>query len=189
MKSLGFLLITVGFLGGSFAAVLDERIILSWPNFAFAIIAMAIGVALVRRKAREAATGEGQLVIHLKAVTENIGLIVEEITDLNGKKGEINTYDIRFEVDKRFPVALAEFADAREAIGHVYGLQNYADIMSEFAAGERYLNRVWSASADGYINEVNTYLEKARVQFVAAQEQLKALEGASPAPIQSNVFS
>ncbi len=180
MKSLGYLLITVGFLGGSFAAVLDERVIISWPNFIFAIIAMAIGVALVRQRAKEAVTGEGQLAIHLKAIMENIEKIVIEITDLNGKKGEINTYDMRFEVDKRFPVALGEFADAREAIGHVYGLQNYADIMSEFAAGERYLNRVWSASADGYINEVNTYLEKARVQFVATQDQLKSLEGPRP---------
>ena len=39
---------------------------------------------------------------------------------------------------------------------HLFGLQTYADIMSEFAAGERYINRVWSASADEYDNEAET---------------------------------
>ena len=37
---------------------------------------------------------------------------------------------------------------------HVFGMQNYADVMSNFAAGERYINRVWSASTDGYVDEV-----------------------------------
>ena len=47
--------------------------------------------------------------------------------------------------------------------------------MSEFAAGERYLNRVWSASTDGYIDEAHTYLDKARDQFAHANETLQAL--------------
>lgn len=48
---------------------------------------------------------------------------------------------------------------------HVFGLQNYADVMSAFAAGERYVNRVWSASTDGYVDEVRTYLIRATDQF------------------------
>ena len=48
---------------------------------------------------------------------------------------------------------------------HVFGLQNYADVMSNFAAGERYINRVWSASTDGYEDEVRHYLQRARDQF------------------------
>ena len=45
--------------------------------------------------------------------------------------------------------------------------------MSSFAAGERYINRVWSASADGYDEEAETYLGKAAQQFVDAQQQLQ----------------
>lgn len=48
---------------------------------------------------------------------------------------------------------------------HLFGLQTYADIMSNFAAGERYINRVWSASADGYDEEADIYLKKAAVQL------------------------
>jgi len=48
-------------------------------------------------------------------------------------------------------------------------------VMSCFAAGERYLNRVWSASADGYIDEVNAYLVKAQEQFVDSLDKIKKL--------------
>jgi hypothetical protein len=57
---------------------------------------------------------------------------------------------------------------------HLYGLQTYADIMSEFASGERYVNRVWSASADGYGDEASAYLDRARAQFEHAYGQLRA---------------
>ncbi|MDZ7770818.1 MAG: hypothetical protein U5K38_18035 [Woeseiaceae bacterium] len=44
--------------------------------------------------------------------------------------------------------------------------------MSEFAAGERYINRVWSASADGYDGEAADYIAKAAHQFRDAQSML-----------------
>ena len=40
--------------------------------------------------------------------------------------------------------------------------------------GERYINRVWSASADGYDEEAAAYLHKAEKRFAEAQEQLLA---------------
>ena len=48
--------------------------------------------------------------------------------------------------------------------------------MSCFAAGERYLNRVWSASAGGYIDEVNAYLDKAQEQFADSLEKIQQLK-------------
>jgi len=42
-------------------------------------------------------------------------------------------------------------------------------VMSAFAAGERYINRVWSASTDGYVEEVRSYLERATQQFREAR--------------------
>jgi len=69
------------------------------------------------------------------------------------------------------------FVDARESIAHRYGLAAYGDVMTRFAAGERYLNRVWSASADGYIDEVNEYLEKAKDQFTDSLDLIRRLRG------------
>jgi hypothetical protein len=48
--------------------------------------------------------------------------------------------------------------------------------MNSFAAGERNLNRVWSASTDGYIDEAHDYIALAREQMVEALEKFRALE-------------
>jgi hypothetical protein len=42
------------------------------------------------------------------------------------------------------------------------------------------LNRVWSSSADGYVDEANVYMQKAEEQFSEAFEQLKKLEASHP---------
>jgi hypothetical protein len=52
---------------------------------------------------------------------------------------------------------------------HIFGLQSYADVMSAFAARERYINRVWSASTDGYVDEVRNYLDRPTRQFREAR--------------------
>ncbi len=50
--------------------------------------------------------------------------------------------------------------------------------MSDFAAGERYLNRVWSASADGYVEEAKSYIHRALIQFQHARTKLDAAHAA-----------
>ena len=66
---------------------------------------------------------------------------------------------------------------------HVFGIQNYADVMSNFAAGERYINRVWSASTDGYVDEVREYLERAHKQFTEGRRHFSELMAAHSADI------
>jgi hypothetical protein len=102
------------------------------------------------------------------SVEKSLNNIVQNITRLNKEKFSINTYDMRHRIDELFIDDLNNFVEARQSIVHAHGLNTYAEVMSNFAAGERYLNRVWSASADGYVDEVNTYLEKAQNQFIQA---------------------
>ncbi len=52
------------------------------------------------------------------------------------------------------------------------GMQRYADIMSPFANGERLLNRAWSASADGYVDEVRSCIAGARAELQKASRLL-----------------
>lgn len=56
--------------------------------------------------------------------------------------------------------------------GAIVGLAGNIIEMSEFAAGERYINRVWSTSADGYDEEGEIYLQRAAQQFEDAKRQL-----------------
>ena len=77
--------------------------------------------------------------------------------------------------------ACRRFADARESLIHLYSLQVYADIMSDFAAGERYVNRVWSAAADDYDAEAWTYVGKALNRFREATGRLETAGQATTA--------
>ncbi|MHC4690191.1 MAG: hypothetical protein ACYS5F_11230 [Planctomycetota bacterium] len=112
----------------------------------------------------------------LQIIEKSLDNIVQNITRLNEEKLSIDTYDMRHKIDELFIEDLNTFVEARQSIVHAHGLNTYAEVMSDFAAGERYLNRVWSASADGYIDEVNTYLEKAKIQFVETLYKIRNIK-------------
>jgi len=183
MKIFGYLMITVGFLAGALATMIETDLVewkandlVRWDYFA---ISMAIGIAgvfVVRAGHKKVHTSEDALNKNISSVETSLANIVTNITELNSQKDSINTYDVRFKIDELFPDDLTNFVDARKSISHIYGLVAYGDVMSSFAAGERYLNRVWSASADGYIDEVNTYIEKSKEQFIDSLAKIKNLK-------------
>lgn len=171
MKRLGQLLIAIGFLEGALVSVLDETAV-PWSYLALGLALGVVGVILInvaeRRTAREIReTGAG-----ITEIEAALGQVVQAAMSLDAEKDEIHPYDVRLEIDRRFPVPISEFVEARDAIAHVYGLQAYADVMSHFAAGERYLNRVWSCSADGYVDEIKAYLPRVHEEFNEALQML-----------------
>ena len=174
MKKLGYLMITAGFLAGALAAVVDAQSI-RWPQFAAALGVGAAGIVLVRIRQKQTSRSEGKLASDMQSVEESLSRIVENITQLNAQKHSVYTYDMHNRIDELFAEDLVTFVDARESIAHVHGLTAYADVMSCFAAGERYLNRVWSASVDGYIDEVNAYIDKAQIQFIESLQKIRQL--------------
>ncbi len=178
MKKLGYLMIILGFLAGALTAVVDEEQI-RWDHFALAFILGAVGVAFVRISDRRESRQEGKLASNMQAVEASLDRIVKNMTGLNAEKASINTYDVRHRIDELFTDDLNTFVEARQSIVHTHSLNDYADVMTSFAAGERYLNRVWSASVDGYIDEVNAYLDKAQEQFVDTHRKVRQLK-ASP---------
>jgi coenzyme F420-reducing hydrogenase delta subunit len=186
MKLIGFLMVTVGFILAALASVIDENVV-RWLWYIPALGLGVAGVIIVRvNDARQNKT-EHHVASRIETVESSLEKITTNINKLNTEKHSINTYDMRHRIDELFVEDLDKFVDARESIAHRYGLAAYGEVMSSFAAGERYLNRVWSASADGYIDEVNAYLEKARDQFVQSLEQIQRLK-TSP-DVQTSTFS
>ncbi len=135
-----------------------------------------MGIVLVHLGERQETRAEGKLTSNIQSIETSLGRIVENMTRLNTEKHSINTYDVRHRIDELFVEDLNTFVQTRHSIAHTYSLAAYADVMSCFAAGERYLNSVWSASADGYIDEVNAYLEKAQGQFAESLEKIRQLK-------------
>ena len=173
MKNLGFLLLTAGFLGGAYFAVLAPD---SVPLSSFvAMMALgAVGVALARFATHKESTNVELVNSNIDAIESSLARITESARAFDEGKGVIDVYELRHHIDREFPDDLDTFVQARKSIAHGFGLQAYADVMNPFAAGERYLNRVWSTSTDGYIDEAHTYITKAHEQF---EEALRIFRG------------
>ncbi len=170
MKNFGYLLVALGFLGGAFATSLDVQNV-NWMMFGVMAVAAIIGLGLYKSQLNAHARSETVLEnnrVELRESIANIVVVLKELNDDGLTKGAV----LRDRIDLKLREDLRRFADARQSMVHLFGLQTYADIMSNFAAGERYINRVWSASADGYDEEAETYLKKAAGQFDEAKRQL-----------------
>jgi len=171
MKRYGFLLLIAGFLVGAYSTALDTELT-NWELFVPAVLAAIAGVTIIKRAASGRATSESVLSANRTELTESLSNIVRNLDELISAGDTVSIEKLRDEIDFRLRDDLRRFAEARESMIHLFSLQTYADIMSNFAAGERYVNRVWSASADGYNAEARTYLGKAEAQFTEASRQL-----------------
>ena len=177
MKLIALLLLFAAFLAGAFLTSLDPREV----NWTFFVPVLLVGlVALwLHRRAEHAETRSGDRLSGDMTVLEtSLGKILANLEELDARGHDLPVYEARFEIDRLFREDLNRFAESRESMIHVFGMQNYADVMSNFAAGERYINRVWSASTDGYIDEVRTYIDRATRQFRDANAHFLELKSA-----------
>ena len=176
MRTIGYILLTLSFLASAGIAIQTDENIVEWTLFVPTVVVGAIGVGLARfgmhRQAKHAIVQGGGL----RPVVEAINSIVSNIQLLDGEQEQLDPYDVHDRIDELFVLDLGRFVDHRKRIADIHSLQSYAEVMNEFAAGERYLNRVWSASVDGYVDEIREYIGKARSQFERAQEILNRLE-------------
>lgn len=175
-------MVTIGFIIASLAAVVDEDMV-KWLWYAPALALGIAGVVVIRTHVARRTKADHHVAANIETIEASLGRIAANIGTLDAQKHSIDTYDVRHRIDELFADDLETFVDARQSIAHRHGLAAYAEVMTAFAAGERYLNRVWSASADGYIDEVNAYLEKAKDQFAETLTLLRRLQ--SPSGVRS----
>lgn len=178
MRYLGVAMVSVGFLVGALIACLDRESV-PWISFGLALGVSVAGVAILRVGARRAATDQSLLQSNIRDIEVSLTALVDQSRKLAEATWGEDVYELPDRIDRLFQEPLEVFVAARESIIHVHGVQAYAEVMSEFAAGERYLNRVWSAAAEGYVDEATTYLAKAYQQFSLAQGQLQRLAGSA----------
>ena len=174
MKALSLILVFGAFLVGAFLTVLDPREV-NWTLMGSALAAGAVGLWLHRRAEHGESRSDDKLSGNIETLSRSLDNILVNLEKFHAGKQDLPTYEARFEIDRLFRDDLSNFADARESMIHVFGTQNYADVMSNFAAGERYINRVWSASTDGYVDEVNAYIDRALDQFREAHRHFHDL--------------
>ena len=183
-KHIGLIIVMLAFLAGSFVSVLDPEQV-NWTWMGLCLAAGAVGLWMYRTAHHAEARHGDRVSGNMEVLGSSLQRILANLESLYGQRDELPVYEARFEIDRRFREDLNAFANARESMIHVFGMQQYADVMSAFAAGERYINRIWTASTDGYIDEVMKYLERARDQFREANalfERLAAEQRSSSEP-------
>lgn len=168
MERIGFGLLTLGFLAGSFVTALSALEV-DWRLFVPAIAIGVAGVLMVKRARRAAARDSTLLRGNLEVLDRSLSSITAHLEQFRTRAVELPGHELRFEIDKHFRDDLRAFAHARESITHLFGMRVYGEVMSAFAAGERYINRIWSASADGYEEEARAYIARAQTQFGEAR--------------------
>jgi hypothetical protein len=170
----GQLFLWLGFLGGSFAAVLRKEIpeapwqTIPWMMYGCSVLVGGIGVVMLRREKAGQNEVDGDSDAGFTAVKEKLKDAAEAVANLKQNLVEMTCEEVLDYIDENCVPPCAEFADGRLAISQHHGNAKYAEVMTEFASGERYINRAWSAAADGYVDEVEASVGHAHTFFQAA---------------------
>ncbi|MBX3743885.1 MAG: hypothetical protein KF833_01120 [Verrucomicrobiae bacterium] len=177
LKRWGYGLLTAGVVLAALLAVQTEEDRVVWGLFIPALGLAVAGVGLVRRARSQVlgdvAAGERDT----RVLEESIGRINGHLREINARVASGDGPETLHEwIDRTVRDDLSRFAEARRALIGRYGLPAYAEVMNRFAAGERYLNRVWSASVDGYDGEARRYLDQAREQMEEVGRLLEVLK-------------
>ncbi|MEO1528918.1 MAG: hypothetical protein AAFX06_26150 [Planctomycetota bacterium] len=178
MAILGQILLWIGFLGGSLACVFqlenkeDKWSTIPWGMYAAGAAIGIVGVVLIRKDkaAKSAAAGDSES--DFETVRDSLQMVADRISSLHDRLDEMTCEDVLTYIDEQCVVPCGDFADGREILINRFGTSVFAAVMTEFASGERYMNRAWSASADGYVDEVEKCVQYARDFFQAASAEL-----------------
>lgn len=179
-SALGQTLLWIGFLGGSFAAVSKlENTESPWQTIPWTLYVPAAfvgiaGIVLLRREKQNQQNESASSEAGLESVIEFLTACASKVSDLEVQLETMTCEDVLEYIDQECIPHFADFADGRMVIANRFGTQAYADVMTEFASGERYLNRAWSAAADGYVDEVETSVKYSNTFMKAAIEKLSS---------------
>jgi hypothetical protein len=174
----GQIFLWLGFLGAALCTVFDLEDpsypwqTISWPAYLTCIAVGWAGVAILRlgraMQRKEAAASQ----VGLEAVVEKLQKCSTHLDSSLARPIEQLTCEQVLDIiDSELVPLMADFAEDRMAIFHRLGTKAYSAIMTEFASGERYLNRAWSAAADGYVDEVSRSVAHSSTFLRAAVHQ------------------
>ncbi|MHC4875610.1 MAG: hypothetical protein ACYTGL_03865 [Planctomycetota bacterium] len=189
MRKLSMLLFAVGFVTTALVTVAHADTeglgwqTINWLHYALAGSVGVAGVIGLRRTAGETESKHEKIEGDIEELRGSLGRVVDRLEALLKDSESISVYDVHQRIDDQFMEDLGVFADARESMIPRFGLQPYADIMSLFAGGERLLNRAWSASADGYVDETWTCITSADRQMKSALRLFDEHSRASSNPV------
>jgi hypothetical protein len=169
----GWVLFAGGLLPAAFFSV-EEVDTVHWQSYWIALLVVLAGALILRLTTRQPA---GMLILNMQVIRSSLTMLSAKLKNLDAKKrAELGVFGIHGFIDSHLTYDVGRFLSARETLIWRHGLQVYSRIMDAFATGERALHRAWSASADGYQDEVDACLDRARDGFVRALALVEEVE-------------
>ena len=170
-QTLGITLFCVGLIVGiSGAAKAPEELGAwpdTWPVFVAGSLVCAVGLVLWRM----AIAASKALEVDVASDKDPVALLAGLMAPLQSLGEDLETLDERQlgdRVDALLETYILPFAEVRRRIIDRFGMEAGAEILVVVAYGERLLNRVWSASADGHIVEARACFPEAHAALVEA---------------------
>ena len=174
MKHAGIALLVIGTIVGSLGGAKLPKV--DWVIAGVGFGMLAIAIVLLRMSAakdrKERATADGadpreDPLGAIRTLPKRLDVIVEEaasqpLKTLIEKLSELDTE------------LMSPIADGAPRLLGTLGAQRFASIFGDYASGERWLTRAWSAAADQHRPEALKALERARTKIHDAVEAIDA---------------
>ena len=171
----GYIIYIIGIIAGACFAAPKPPI---WPPFIVSLIVIVIGAIMINKAYKPAPQKDASEVKEnrgaIQEMLERIYNTSKDLRDqLNNDKTDPN--DVKDAVDKLVTGDVLNFAEKRQYLINVLGLEPFVEIFGAFANGERNLNRTWSTLADGAPEEGKIALDKATNYFEEACASIKVI--------------
>ena len=130
-----------------------------------AVLVGTVGIILWRIADRQAPLGEGTEQDESRNPLLLLAQLQQPMQQLCQDAPALDSQALRQRLDQIVDRYVLPFSAARNTVIHRLGIQRGAELLIEFALGERLLNRAWSAAADGHLPEAVASLQEARDAF------------------------
>jgi hypothetical protein len=195
MKTAGFLIFVLGIMIGISAGAklspakleTDPKAateLSRWPDtlpvFGLGVVVAAAGLTMwwsvvlgERAAARAAADGtaEGSELGPVQLVEQ----LLQPLKDLEGDIGSLGGPELCQRVESIVDQFITPLAEGRQRFVDRFGLAGGSEALNATAFGERMLNRVWSAAADGHLDEARSSFTEVVAAFHQAEETVTRL--------------
>ena len=151
--------------------------LIPWTWYSLSVAACGLGVALMTASRVGAGGKSDASEANLKDISRALADLIEDVEKLEPQLEQLAPSEITSYIDEVLTDNLIVFADGRDSITAEHGLAVFAEVMTQFAAGERAINRAWSSAADGYLDETIACVSRAKTCLHEAQIELKSAKG------------
>lgn len=134
-----------------------------WSIVTAGILILCVGIAWARiaQKKRATAAASASSERAIDVVQSALDQASSRTRALRSSAAEAPFDGVTTECEAIVRECVERVAGQQESLSREYGFAGYAQVMTPFAAAERWLNRAWSAASDAHRPEVLASLERA----------------------------